>query len=87
MYTLEYEEDLKPYKGQRFTTLEAVFKFYKTYARAAGYDVCLAATKKDGETITWRYSVCSREIEDERNDEVALTKVRRRVSDSCNNNT
>ncbi|GER38557.1 FAR1-related protein [Striga asiatica] len=57
------DDPLKPYKGQKFRTLDDAIIFYKTYAYAVGFDVRQSTLIKarDNKTILWKYMVCSRE--------------------------
>lgn len=75
--------------GKQFLSLEDGIQFYKEYARSIGFDVRKSSAKKSGDTITWRYILCSREgekhsaAEDENDDEEGNIKTRRRVSMRC----
>lgn len=83
------EDALKPLKGRYFVILEVGIQFYKEYARAVGFDVRMSSMKKLGETITWRYVVCTREVEKYstlevgNDDDYGNVKRRRHISMRC----
>ncbi|CAA0830011.1 Far-red impaired responsive (FAR1) family protein, partial [Striga hermonthica] len=62
-WTPHCDDPLKPYKGQKFQTLDDAVIFYKAYAYAVGFDVRQSTLIKsrDNKTILWKYLVCSRE--------------------------
>lgn len=53
-YTPQCKDELKPYKGKQFPTIDAAVQFYKDYARAVGFDVRMSSAKKSGDTLTWK---------------------------------
>lgn len=58
------KEDIKPFVGQHFKTLEEAIKFYFRYAHQCGFDVRKGTVIKctDGSNVPmWRYLTCSRQ--------------------------
>ncbi|GER36228.1 FAR1-related protein [Striga asiatica] len=56
------DKSLKPRKGQKFQSIDAVIDFYKEYACVVRFDVRHSTLiKAKDKTTIWRYLVCSRE--------------------------
>ncbi|XP_047978500.1 protein FAR1-RELATED SEQUENCE 5-like [Salvia hispanica] len=56
----ECSQELKPFAGQMFKSLDFAVAFYNVYARAVGFDTRKQGLKKVDNVATWHYVVCSR---------------------------
>lgn len=82
IYTPECTEDMKPYKGQIFPTLDDAKEFYNNYARLVGFDTRKNGSKKVGDKIIWLYIVCSKQGQKKENEKGFIPK-RKRGSKKC----
>ncbi|RYR25385.1 hypothetical protein Ahy_B02g059101 [Arachis hypogaea] len=55
------DDELVPKVGMTFTTLEDAGKFYRNYAKAAGFSTRVRCTNRKGNEIKNQLITCSRE--------------------------
>ncbi|RYR51436.1 hypothetical protein Ahy_A06g026452 [Arachis hypogaea] len=55
------DDELVPKVGMTFTTLEYAGKFYRNYAKAAGFSTRVRCTNRKGNEIKNQLITCSRE--------------------------
>ena len=82
-YAPDVETSSKPVIGMTFDSIEDVQKFYKDYARDAGFSIRIGQQRKGNEEITAKYFYCSREgYRKERKTEIVDQAGKKRKSHS-----
>ncbi|XP_042038196.1 protein FAR1-RELATED SEQUENCE 5-like [Salvia splendens] len=80
LHTPDCPNEVKPFVGRNFPTLEKAIQFYENYGRHVGFDTLKCGSKKIGQLTIWFYMACSREGEKRVQDKQAR---RRRKSKKC----
>ncbi|XP_047942917.1 protein FAR1-RELATED SEQUENCE 5-like [Salvia hispanica] len=82
-------DELRPYVGKKFHSLDEGIAFYEGYGRETGFDVRKCGIKSTRDVVTWQYLVCNREglkvgIEmDKMHAQEGFITKRRRTSKRC----